>query len=152
MGMTSEGVYDDDDRIDSAVIEEYFRARNMDGPDANAPHGIANEARRIEEEQQANIRHDGVDVPLNEHPFPRADIEAAFLTALDQVQENQILPSGLGIRVEEWEGGYPTSEIVRKGRRGTKEHVVPLPIDIWLPRAERWCQGLSVMFAIRDML
>jgi hypothetical protein len=150
--MTREGVYDDDDQIDSAVIEEYFRARNMDVLEADAPQDIDDEAWRIEEEQQANVRHDGVDVPVHEHPFPRADIHAVFLTALEQVQESQILPSGLGIRVEEWEDGYPTSEVIQKGRRGTREYVIPLPIDIWLPHAERWCQGLSVMLAVLHMV
>ena len=147
--MTSQGVYDDDDQIDSAAIEDYFRARNMGGL---APHDIADEARRIEQEQQANVRHDGVDVPINENPFPQAHIQAAFLAALDQVQESQILPDGLGIRVEEWEDGYPTSEVIQKGRRGTREQVIPLPIDIWMPRAQRWCQGLSVLLAVLHML
>lgn len=150
--MTREGVYDDDDQMDAVAIEEYFRARNMDGLGANAPHEIADEAQRIEEDQEANVRHDGVDVPTNEHPFPQAHIQAVFLTALDEVRERQILPSGMGIQVGEWEDGYPMSEVISRGRRGTRELVVPLPIEIWLPRAERWCQGLSVMLAVLHML
>jgi hypothetical protein len=150
--MTREGVYNDDDEMDALAIEEYFRARNIDGLGANAPHEIADEARRIEADQQANVRHDGVDVPVNEHPFPEARIHAAFLAALDELRESRILPGGMGIQVEDWEDGYPTSEVIQRGRRGTREQVIPLPINIWLPRAELWCQGLSVMLAILDML
>lgn len=147
--MTQEGVYDDShDKMDPVVLEEYFNTRNPH----DAQRDVHRQARRIEEDQQANIQHEAVDVPAHEPPFRQADVLAAFCTALDTVHENGILPIGFGIRVEEWDDGYPTSEVIQFGRRGTREKVISLPPEIWRPRAERWCQGLSVMLCILDVL
>ena len=151
--MTQEGVYNDDhDEMDSVTLEDYFKARNPQGMRGDVPPAIDHQARRIEEEQQVNIRHEAVDVPANELPFAEADILDVFCAALDAVQENGILPSGLGIQAEEWDEGYPASEVIRRGRRGTREQVISLPVEIWRPRAERWCQGLSVMLSVLDFV
>jgi hypothetical protein len=151
--MMQEGVYDDDhDEMDAATLEDYFNARNPQGIQGDVPPAIDHQARRIEEEQQANIRHDAIDVPANETPFPQAEIHAVFCTALDAVREKGILPSRLGIRADKWDEGYPTSEVIQRGRRGTREQVMSLPVEIWRPRAERWCQGLSVMLSVLDLV
>ena len=138
--------------MDSVTLDDYFRARNPQDMQGDVPPAIDCEARRIEEAQQVNIRHEAIDVPANEPPFAEADILNVFCTALDAVREKGILPGGLGIRAEEWEECYPTSEVIQRGRRGSREQVISLPVEIWRPRAERWCQGLSVMLSVLDFV
>jgi hypothetical protein len=56
------------------------------------------------------------------------------------------------MRREEWDGHwYPTYEIIRSGRRGTKELRIPLPVDDWLPRAELWVIALDLMNRILEL-
>ncbi|KAK6981346.1 hypothetical protein R3P38DRAFT_2396312, partial [Favolaschia claudopus] len=44
---------------------------------------------------------------------------------------------------EEWEGEmYPAFEIIKSGRKGSKELRVALPDSIWRPRAELWGRAL----------
>ena len=64
-----------------------------------------------------------------------------------------ILPAGLGIQPKEWDKeGYPTSETIKSGKGGKGELEVLLPDDIWRPRAELWCQALSIAVSILEQL
>lgn len=47
---------------------------------------------------------------------------------------------------EEWENGtYPAFEILKSGRKRSKELRVALPDLIWRPRAQLWVRALAVL-------
>ena len=72
-----------------------------------------------------------------------------FKDTLEQVIHNDIIPEGYGVTPGELdETGYPIDEILRGGRRGRKEMQITLSIEVWLPRAIKWCQALEVMSTI----
>ncbi|KAK7029110.1 hypothetical protein R3P38DRAFT_2368283, partial [Favolaschia claudopus] len=53
---------------------------------------------------------------------------------------------GYGLLREEWEGEiYPAFEIIKSGRKGSKELRVALPDSIWRPRAELLGRALAFM-------
>jgi hypothetical protein len=108
---------------------------------------------QISLDQTSNICHEAVDTPEHSHLFPDAEIYATFCESLHHVTMAHILPPNFGIQPEEWDDRhYPLSETIGKGRRGRHEHVIPLPVDVWKPRAELWCQALSVMLSLRDLM
>lgn len=73
---------------------------------------------------------------------------ALFCAALNTVTERGQVPPGYNLLPEE--GMYPTSEILRSGRRGLKELRISLPLHIWKPRALYWSQGLRIMTTILE--
>jgi hypothetical protein len=110
-------------------------------------------ADRIEENQQSNIRHEGVDVPRHTTPWGTQSAHARFCTALAEVKRSKIVPQNFGMLPEEWDvGGYPVSEVVPLGRWGGKVLDIALPIALWKPRAVVWCQALEVLTCIQDMM
>jgi hypothetical protein len=100
--------------------------------------------RHIAVGQKQHVRHDPVAPPDARNPFPNTDIQQVFERALKQVCEAGFIPSGLGVREEEWEEPtYPGFEALKVGR--TKELVITLPIQVWLPRAALFAQGFEVL-------
>lgn len=113
--------------------------------DSNSPLGeIADLPSRIATEQAPQFLHRAIRVPEHTNPFAATTTLTAFTEALIQVQQLYHMPIGMGIRQEEWDGGYPEIATIRSGRRGRKELRVELPHDIWYPRAVQWCQALEV--------
>ena len=96
--------------------------------------------------------HEAVPVPINTLPFNSDNTFQLFQHILEQLQNEAILPHGYGVSLQEVQTeGYPTQEIIRSGRRGRKELQITLPIEIWLPRATRWCQALEAMTTVSVM-
>jgi hypothetical protein len=101
-------------------------------------------AERIAADQQANIRHEGIDVPQHGSPFGSAQ-EDLFFQVLAEVVEKDITPAGYGLLSDEWDGdNYPIFEVIH-GRRGGKEIQVTLSHPIWKARAKFWVQALNVL-------
>ncbi|KAK7435347.1 hypothetical protein VKT23_019698 [Stygiomarasmius scandens] len=98
-------------------------------------------ARRI----KSQFHHAPVAVPKHSDPFsPRQ--KAHFYRILESCISENLLPSGYNVQEDEWgEHGYPTIEVLRSGRRGTKELRIALPVNEWLPRACLWVQSLVCM-------
>lgn len=58
----------------------------------------------------------------------------------------EFIPQNYGLRPEEWgENSYPSYEIIKIGKRATKELCVALPYSIWMPRALQWGRCLHIM-------
>ncbi|KAL0948687.1 hypothetical protein HGRIS_010488 [Hohenbuehelia grisea] len=96
-------------------------------------------------EAETNVRDKPFKVPRNICPF-NAERKQLFEAALHQYQEQDLLPIGYGVRQEEWgKDGYPSFEVIRSRRRGTKELRVALPDITWCPRAETWVQALHIL-------
>ncbi|KAL0568312.1 hypothetical protein V5O48_013680 [Marasmius crinis-equi] len=86
-----------------------------------------------------------VHVPRYPPPFSDANI-TLFSQALGKIEEENNIPEGCGILPEEWENGeYPSYELLRSGKKGTRELRVDMPDHIWRPRAERWVQALHTL-------
>ncbi|KAJ7185054.1 hypothetical protein C8R46DRAFT_1300877 [Mycena filopes] len=97
--------------------------------------------------QDRHVRHDTIEVTANKFPFNSEAAELLFSSSLKEARESGIIPVGLGVAEEEWEGGiYTEAELVKVGR---KEVEVALPFQIWWPRAVIWAQGLELMAKIQ---
>ncbi|KAJ3969540.1 hypothetical protein EV361DRAFT_803666 [Lentinula raphanica] len=98
---------------------------------------------------RSQFHHAPVQVPKNQNPFSSEDQFIAFKECLADAIQDDLIPAGFGVKEDEWENeGYPVFEILKSGRRGTKELRIPLPIEHWLPKAEVWVQGLVLMHSI----
>jgi hypothetical protein len=91
--------------------------------------------------------HKAVKTPRALDPFDGSESGVAAFDMLCQAAEQSgDLPDGYGILPHEWaEDHYPTAENLKSGRKGSKILRVPLPLNIWKPRAERWVQALYVL-------
>ena len=89
------------------------------------------------------INHVPVAVPKHSSPFENRP--EAFTENLELLVQGETLPPGFGLLPEEWgEEGYPPVEPIPYGRRGgTKD--IPLPDQIWHPRAVLWEQALFML-------
>ncbi|KAF9459168.1 hypothetical protein BDZ94DRAFT_1172232, partial [Collybia nuda] len=98
------------------------------------------------EQDALSIRHEPVPVPKHDNPFQDEEEIKTFEEGLVVSMENNTVPSGYGLHVEEWdEEGYPSVEVIRSGRRAQKDMRIALPHAIWLPRAEQWGRALYIM-------
>lgn len=109
---------------------------------------------RIAADHAAYFHHKPIHVPKHACPFSAATLHNTFRPALAQVWDAGHIPDGFGILPHEWDDAsvdYPTHEIIRSGRRGTKELRIALPDFIWHPRTIRWCQALDVMIRLAEL-
>lgn len=163
LGQLSTGIYiDEHNNVHPEVLQKYLgtsgdrvkRHRNQTG----AGHSVDEEewstmVTRISEDQQLNVRHEGVTPPLSNSPFHNATIEEIFFSALRSTEEQGLLPNNYRIRDDEWEGeSYPVQETIQFGRGSRKHLEVELPIQIWKCRAERWCRAHSVMVSLQTRM
>ena len=97
-----------------------------------------------------NVHHDAVLVPDAGDPFPSPEAKAVFERSFKQIEDSPAskIPAGFLLLQNELEGtAYPTAETIRVAR---KETDIPLPFEIWYPRAVQWAQGLTVMTLVLD--
>ncbi|KAF7318562.1 Integrase catalytic domain-containing protein [Mycena chlorophos] len=132
LGQTSLGLYADDvRRIHPDVLQRY---RNLQGEALDDA---------IAQDQEPEIRHDGVEAPRAEDPFDSDEAQRIFHNASRQVASSQIIPSGYGVTPNEWENGvYSEIEGLKVGKRVVQ---IRLPREVWLPRAVQWAQALDVI-------
>lgn len=105
--------------------------------------------RQVLRSQASQLTASRVQVPRKQCPFTQQELSEVFEPLLTQVNEVDFVPSGLGLRDEEltrngW-STYPTIEILRSGRRGSRELRIALPAIDWRPRANIWGRALHVM-------
>ncbi|KAF7426532.1 hypothetical protein PC9H_008901 [Pleurotus ostreatus] len=97
------------------------------------------------QEYAANFLPKRVEPPKAISPFTQPG-DAIFAETLARVHEAAFLPGGFSIRPTEWAAnGYPAFEMLRVGKRTTKQTRVALPPSIWQRKAELWVQGLHTM-------
>ncbi|KAH6907894.1 hypothetical protein BKA70DRAFT_1104278, partial [Coprinopsis sp. MPI-PUGE-AT-0042] len=100
----------------------------------------------IRNELEANIHHNNNVLSDFPHPFETDEQLAAFEQAFSTAEELGIIPNGYGMLPHELEDGmYPPSEVIKVAR---KDVDIPLPLEIWFPRAAKWVQGLHLMVSI----
>ncbi|KAJ3871876.1 hypothetical protein F5051DRAFT_340235, partial [Lentinula edodes] len=151
------GVEDEEDNIEhnSSDSDSGSDIDNTDGVEAedistytsSSSDETQNLPDHILKDVQSQFHHAPVWVPKHKNPFSTKLQRKVFNDCLVEVLESDAgLPSGLGIRQDEWEEeGYPIFETLKSGRRGTKELRIPLPLEDWLPRAEVWVKALTLM-------
>jgi hypothetical protein len=105
---------------------------------------------RIMEENVLQFHHKPVPVPKHKCPFEDPADLKVFKGALLATSQDNLLPEGYGLLPEEWDDDYPAYEIIRSGRRGSKELRVSLPHFVWKPRADLWGRALFIMNSILD--
>ena len=159
LGQARYGVYKDEcEGVHPDAINKYYgvHGNTVHRRGTGAGHPIDEEdgdveaqpelAERIAQDQQSQIRHEGVAVPQHGNPFTKASAEDQFWRVLREVVQDNVVPGGVGLYLEEWEGGvYPSYEVVRVGNRGTREIQVSLSDPIWQQRAKLWGQALTVL-------
>ncbi|KAJ6494116.1 hypothetical protein C8R47DRAFT_1267661 [Mycena vitilis] len=175
LGRLENGVYlDDCDGVDPGVISELYgthgsviqRAPGETGAgqldDEDVP-GVDGNLELEEEDwedmigdveaaNEHHFHHEPVAVPKHQNPFSD-DALQIFEDALAEADRVQVIPPGYGLLPEEWENNtYPAFEILKSGRKGSKELRVALPDSIWRPRAESWGRALAVLNHLTYML
>ncbi|EPQ57571.1 hypothetical protein GLOTRDRAFT_127924 [Gloeophyllum trabeum ATCC 11539] len=152
LGQLEHGVYDDGyEDVHPDVLNRYYGAdsthERLHPGQTGAGHSDSeDEGEALEDliaaDQERHVRHDPIPVPKTSSPFP-ADLTADFLKALDELLATDIVPTGLGLRNDEWpEGGYPEAEAIRSGRKYVD---IGLPFNTWWPRAVVWGKALTLL-------
>ncbi|KAJ8095655.1 hypothetical protein PM082_022980 [Marasmius tenuissimus] len=180
MGMPTEGVYVDDcNMMDPDEINDQYgvdrghhpRPRNQTGAgtlsdeefsDAESLSSHASSDPDVEELGLPSVASqvfaglhnlmERVHVPKYPPPLNETQLEL-FSKALAVAEEREIIPEGYGIRSAEWEDGeYPSYEMLRSGKKGTRELRVDLPDHTWRPRAEKWVRALDILNYILEFV
>jgi hypothetical protein len=118
---------------------------DSDWEDAETSDLEGSEEEEIMEDIQANVRHDAIKPPKARSPFSDSKEESIFIETLQEVLRNHDAPHGFGLYDSECDGGYPDSEVIPIGRRGSQKIIVKLPVNIWQPRSVVWVQALQIM-------
>ncbi|KAJ7454504.1 hypothetical protein FB451DRAFT_1144467 [Mycena latifolia] len=99
----------------------------------------------IEAANEHHFHHEPVAVPKHSNPFSDKALEI-FDASLAEAEHLQVIPPGYGLQQDEWENGaYPAFEIIKSGRKGSKELRVALPDSVWRPRAQMWGRALAIL-------
>ncbi|KAF9019424.1 hypothetical protein BDZ89DRAFT_1207452, partial [Hymenopellis radicata] len=87
-----------------------------------------------------------VHTPRKTCPFDGNEIEDVFAPLLAEMEDSGKLPEGYGLLESEWQTElYPSFEILRSGRKGSKELRIALRVEDWQPKAVRWGRALHIM-------
>lgn len=107
----------------------------------------------IYDEAEPGFMHEPVAVPSSDSPFIQADLLEALKAAVERARQGEgENPTGYGVCPEEWDtDGYPASEVLKSGRRAGHELGIPLPSDLWLPRAELWAKSLFFLHRLQHV-
>ncbi|KAK1220201.1 hypothetical protein PQX77_017052 [Marasmius sp. AFHP31] len=180
MGMSTEGVYTDDcDMMDLDEINDQYgvdrghqpRPHNETGAgtlsdeEFSDTESLSSDASSDSDAEESHLLSAasqifaGLDdlmerVHVPKYPSPLNDTRLdLFSRALAAAEEQEVIPDGYGIRPEEWEDGeYPSYELLRSGKKGTRELRVDLPDHIWRPRAEKWVRALDILNYILEFV
>lgn len=153
LGQLEEGVYIDDlEDVPPEELAEYYGVdRDADEPEQRYEHHNGDEDGDGDFNED-NGEDSGPNVPQSLYPFPDAESENLFHTALDHVRQDGIIPAGYNLLPHELqEGTYPTAEIIHAGRRGRREITVGLTHELWYPRAVQWVQAVDVLTRVLDL-
>lgn len=136
-----------DSDVDSDVLSdnEWEDIRSEAGAqsyDGESAHQIASRIR-------SNIRHSPIRVPRYVNPFDgdeeresRFWAKVATLAAM----RPEVEPENWNLLPHEFEDGiYPASHEIPLGHSRTRTQTIPLPIEIWRPRAVAWVQAMHVL-------
>ncbi|KZV62873.1 hypothetical protein PENSPDRAFT_710703 [Peniophora sp. CONT] len=106
-------------------------------------------ARQIARDLRGNIRHSPIRVPRHVNPF-LGDLarEERFWEKVQALKDArpEMIPEGYNLLDEDFEEEmYPSAHEIPLGRSKTRTQVIPLPYEVWYPRAVRWVQALHVL-------
>ncbi|KAJ7094250.1 hypothetical protein C8R43DRAFT_1092450 [Mycena crocata] len=150
-GQTGAGQLEDED-VEMPSIDEAEES-DSDSDDDSLTAQIRNAAAQIHAAHAEEFHHEPVPVPKHAEPFTDDAHMQLFYDALTEAEEQNIIPPGYGLLPDEWaDRVYPSFEILKSGRRGSKQLRIALPDDIWRPRAEMWGRALAILDHIRYMI
>ncbi|KAJ8092358.1 hypothetical protein PM082_023813 [Marasmius tenuissimus] len=174
LGMTTEGVYVDDCAgMSSSEIHDHYgadvdhqeRPSNQTGAGSLSDEDFSDVSESELDSGDEDSDLEGIDLPpsarqvfdgldglmqrvhVKRYPCPfNQDELGLFIQALATAEEEDLEPRGFGVLPEEWENGrYPAYELLKTGKKGTKELRVDLPDHVWRPRAMKWARALVLM-------
>ena len=120
-------------------------------PSIQAKYGVGGDLdQQVRSDVLGDVHHDAVLVPDSKSPFPSQEAEQVFTESFQQIEgsPSSTIPAGFFLRQSELGGSaYPTAESIRVAR---KEVDIPLPFEIWYPRAVRWAQALTLMTLVLE--
>ncbi|KAJ7574169.1 hypothetical protein C8J56DRAFT_1126361 [Mycena floridula] len=103
-------------------------------------------ANRVAADIESNFNGKAVGAPRHKDPFRNEQLLEIFSKVLSEIESQDYIPEGLGMLESEWEHEeYPSVEVIRTGKHGTKELGVSLPDGTWQPRSVIWVQALHIM-------
>jgi hypothetical protein len=103
---------------------------------------------QLADEREKHVRHPPVPIPQQQCPFTSTEELALFLEAFQIAEQDGFVPAGYGVLEDEWEeGSYPGEQYIGSDRKLNPSLFIPLPPDIWFPRAVGWAVALHVMNA-----
>jgi hypothetical protein len=163
LGQLEHGLYEDFENVDPDMLQQGYGCHghprsHLPGqsgaghpPDELDDGGGDGALNQIRVGQEENVHHDPVDVPHNSSPF-YGEAREVFLDALKQSTQSNIVPEDFGLLPTEWEDGhYPAYESIRTGVKRRKELRIPLPHEIWFPRAAQWGRALFLMSRLQNL-
>jgi hypothetical protein len=99
-----------------------------------------------------NFHHQAVKAPKAKNPLVTTESRRLFHDLLDRAISVSHHPEGFGLLPEEWSNGYPSTQDIPTGRRGTKKLTISLPTTIWYPRAVLWVQARRALTIVQQQL
>ncbi|KAH6908520.1 hypothetical protein BKA70DRAFT_1103473 [Coprinopsis sp. MPI-PUGE-AT-0042] len=140
---------DEDEDEDVEMADE-----ESDSDEGNGWVDVTDMDERVQElakSEEMNIRHDPIEAPASETPFATEQELDVFRAALRTMEEHNRIPTGYGLLHSEWANGdYPPFEAIPARHRG-KELQIPLPLEVWYPRAVQWARGHLLMTRMTSM-
>lgn len=89
-------------------------------------------ADNLRDELNSKLKHEAVEVPPSVSPFTSDDQLDTFLSMLNDMFNNKVIPSGYGVQEEEMGiDGYKEEEHIKVGFRAIKVLTMSLPKAIW---------------------
>lgn len=141
IGQQKYGKYPDIEQLHPNTVSQY--ARN-ETPSIDDDDDQLNDA--IAHDQHHHIRHEAIDPPAEGDPFIYEEAKEVFEAAMKQADVEGYVPLGFGLRPDEWEDAlYPTVEEIKVAKKYVD---MPLPFEIWFPRAVLWARGLEIITQI----
>jgi len=137
-GQTGAGTAEEEDLIGSSQMLDtgeqserwHIDERNLDSTNS----------------QLEQIKHSAIPVPDHRSPFQLAASEARFNAMLLDVERAAYLPANINVQAADWgEEGYPLREEIPVGFRTQRRLSIELPSMVWLPRAIRWAQAITLL-------
>lgn len=108
---------------------------------------------QVAADNEHHFHHAPVKVPRHANPFTTSEQLEVFQNALAEMIDSGNIPDGYLVNNDDWiDEAYPTAENIPTGHKRSKELTIPLPEEVWRPRAALWAQGLHVLTHMLEIL
>lgn len=155
LGMVEQGINNDPcDEMSTQEIEEHYGCFGKEKVRRTHQTGAGH---NNDKDEDITVDVDNslpsVKVKSTRSPFPNDATQELFRQALKKAVKEALVPEGYRVLEDEWEDGeYPAFEMLQVGKKRSGETVIPLPQEVWLPRAELWATALALKAEILNVM